>query len=110
MSIVYSFLWIVGAFLNRIEGEYCLKKRFNNTGGSLQHISTLKLNADKSYLYTDIGFDKSGQFISGDTMQGTWYAVGDTVITENYNVKWLVKRNSIVKLSPFYKLKYRKKR
>ncbi len=108
MIIVYPIIWLVSMFQFGIEGVYSTKRKVKNTGGSLQHISTLKLGVDKSYVYTDAAFDRSGQIISSDTIKGEWFTIGDTLITKNYDVKWLVKRNSIIKLSAT-KLRYQKK-
>jgi len=107
--ILCTLFSLISIFQYQIEGEYYLKKNVKNTGGSLKHFSSIKLKSDKSYIYIDAAFSKSGQLISSDTIQGEWRTVGDTLFTKNYNSKWLIKRNSLIKLS-VTKLNYYKKK
>ena len=105
--IITYLIWLASTFQSGIEGSYSIQKITKDTGGSHHHVSSLKLKDDNTYKYTDIAFDRSGKIVLADTIQGEWYIVGDTLLTKNYNVKWLIKRNSLIKLTAI-RLKYRK--
>lgn len=107
MTIFIFSIWLLFTLQSGVDGEYSVKKTVKETGGPIYHVSKLRLNLDKSYLYTDAAFDKSGQVVSADTIKGEWYLVGDTLITKNYNVKWLVRKKSLIKLASV-RLTYRK--
>ncbi len=107
--IISYLIWFLSIFQSGIAGSYSARKITKDAGGSLQHVSSLKLEIDSTYQYTDVAFDSSGEIILADTIKGEWYTVGDTLLTKNYNVKWLIKRNSLIKLSVI-KLKYRKEK
>lgn len=101
------YLWLGLLVQIGIHGEYRVEKTVDGSGGPLRHTSVLRLDAAGVYKYTDVAVDKSGQTISSDTIRGEWYLKEDTLITRNYEMKWLVRKRSLVKLSSV-RLVYRK--
>jgi|SRR4051794_5520721 hypothetical protein len=89
---------ILYAFQQPVEGEYVVTKIVPSPAGRLKHISTLTLHKDRTYVYTDASFSKD-EMLSADTVKGDWYTAHDTLVTKNYNVKWLIRKNALVKLS-----------
>ena len=109
MLLSYFFVLIYSLYQIQVVGEYQSKGKSNSVGGSFKYISTLKLNEDKTYIYEDTSFRSSGEVLDGDTVSGNWYTVGDTLFTTNYQVKWLIKKNKLIKLSAGKNIRYKKK-
>lgn len=100
-------LLVIGNF--NLVGKYEYRGYAKSTLGKFKYIATLNLNEDSTYHFVSASFNKyTDRMLDSDTVVGQWFLKNDTLYTQGYNVKWVIKRNRLIQISAGEDIVYKK--